>query len=78
MTDPAVEVAKKLLPVTALDNPAIVSAREALVDAAREALKPIRDVVEEWGLITNPWDTDLMDLLEELKPLVYSSDELDR
>lgn len=50
----------------------------AMLEAAREALKPIRELVKTWERLVNPWDTDLADLLEDLKPLVYTSEELER
>lgn len=70
MTDPAVEAAQRALGVKTL-HPAHRNADYLTLAAAREALKPIRELIEMWE------STGLLDYAK-LKACIYSSDELER
>ena len=77
MADPAVEAAQRALMA---DGPP----RNALVSAAREALKPIRRVLDKLAEDTEPpcdyaLQIELFErAISDLSPLVYTSEELDR
>lgn len=47
----------------------------AALTAAREALAPIRAVIERWAAETN-LPPEALTLLDETRPLVYPSEEL--
>lgn len=68
MSDPAIEAAQR-----AWRNNTPVS--QWSVAAAREALKPIRDRMDELWQIVGPGG---LDVLHELAPMVYPADELKR
>lgn len=46
--------------------------------AAREALKPVWEVIERYENLLNPWDDVGFEILNALRPLVYPSEELKR
>lgn len=68
MADPAVEAAHRAWDINK-------SPRQGdMIDAAREALKPIREWQEQNRGFS--WVTD--ELLDSLLPLIYSSDEVNQ
>ena len=75
MADPAVEAAQRALMA---DGPP----RNALVSAAREALKPIRELHDAFADFYRGRDdtfaAGVQHVLRDLRELVYSSEELDR
>ena len=76
MSDPAVEAAQR-----AVNGPHGVAAvrdshaADLAITAAREALAPIREVIERWAAETN-LSPEAHTLLDEIRPLVYPSEEL--
>lgn len=81
MSDPAVEAAKRAVPIPPpnwmLDDKIIDSLSDYGIAAAREALKPIRELYEE-----QPGDADesaeLWVFLNKLAHLIFSTEELER
>ena len=74
MFDPAIEAAKHAIPVPVplwmLDEKIIGELGAYGEAAAREALKPIRALVESWEEFGDEPD------LDDLKRLIYSTEEL--
>lgn len=84
MSDPAVSAAQRAWDET--DGFGFDSSRDAMVAAAREALAPIRELIEKWeapttpGVIHNGAPESLtniaQDFIDSLRELVYPSEEL--
>jgi hypothetical protein len=78
MTDPAVEAAQRVRdkhPYCLNDH----HADSCLTDAAREALKPIREVYEhfdEYSRGPGDYRAGVRTVLDQLAPLIYSTEEL--
>lgn len=75
MTDPAVEAARNALAKVGFGR----SGHVQRVAAAREALKPIRELHAEWARhasygVSYP----LRDILQRLAPLIFTTEELER
>ena len=79
MTDPAVEAAQRAFDRLAPDWAGVSVSRsargQAYIAVAREALAPIRAVIERWAAETNLPPAALT-LLDEIRPLIYPSEEL--
>ncbi|OBY33428.1 hypothetical protein ACT18_00245 [Mycolicibacter kumamotonensis] len=78
MSDPAVDAAQRAWdgcdvcpPDSGHNKPPSSS-----VAAAHEALKPVREVVERYENLLNPWDDVGFEILDALRPLVYPTEEL--
>lgn len=74
MSDPAVEAAQRSIMASGVWSETHLADRIAL-DSAREALKPIRELVENWDVCHEAQE---MALLAALKPLIYATEELAR
>ncbi|XAF37061.1 hypothetical protein [Mycobacterium phage MKC-IRE-02] len=70
MSDPATEAAKRVCPGT--DSPTAMAIYRTAEAGAREALKPIR----EWFDRSYGMSSITDNLLDELEPLIYASEEL--
>lgn len=76
MSDPAIEAAHCAWDADNPDNPFPGRVtRYGYINAAREALKPIRELVENWDVCHEAQE---MALLAALKPLIYATEELAR
>ncbi|AON96801.1 hypothetical protein BI081_gp050 [Mycobacterium phage Tonenili] len=77
MPDPAVEAAHRAMPELSSAAPT-----EDMIAAAREMAKPIRAAYTRWESAFGGRRGDVPEmvqvLLEELAPLIYSTEELDR
>jgi hypothetical protein len=81
MSDPAIKAASRVFdfmgdaPVFCDDcyDPAV----DTSIDAVREALKPLRELVEEWErYIAYGVSLPMTDVVARLKPLIYTTEEL--
>lgn len=73
MSDPAVEASQRACSAYDIDHP-----RRCLETAAREALKPIRELYNEWNAAPFLPPQAGWQLLEALAPLIFSTEEVDR
>jgi len=86
MSDPAVEAAKRAVPIPPpnwmLDDKIIDSLSDYGIAAAREALKPIREKIRELQTdipTDDPKFGEGVDYaIAELAPLIYPTEELER
>ena len=77
MSDPAIEAAEKILD-SVREFGQVGKVGEALVlAAAREVLKPIRAVWKNWNT-RDELTSDAREILYDLAPLIYSSEEMER
>lgn len=72
MSDPAIEAAERACPLTR-NHHRDECARQGRVDAAREALKPIREAYKLWG---HPESAEAFAIMAELSELIFTTEEL--
>ncbi|AHN84108.1 hypothetical protein GJ25_gp097 [Mycobacterium phage Hawkeye] len=72
MSDPAVEAAQRALTNIGYGR----SGHVQRVAAAREALKPIRELHEAWSRHEKDLSADAIQLLDDFAKLIYSTEEL--
>ena len=75
MSDPAVEAAQRVCPAS--DSPTSLTINRVAEYGAREALKPIREL-HGWWSSEGVLPPEAWQILDQLAPLIYTTEELER